>query len=97
MKRTTLLAFAVAMLAGALALIAPASGQSGGTDSPAFVTVIPQGYRDWRLISAAHEEGDLHSFAAVLGNDGGIGAYREGELPFPDGASIAGLHYSSVP
>jgi hypothetical protein len=44
----------------------------------------------------AHEEGNLNSFAAVLGNDVAIKAYREGELPFPDGTIIAALHYSHV-
>jgi hypothetical protein len=59
--------------------------------SPNFVTKIPPGYRDWKLISVAHEEGNLNSFAAVLGNDLAIRAYREGKLPFPDGAIIAAL------
>jgi hypothetical protein len=45
----------------------------------------------------AHEEGNLHSFAAILGNDVAIKAYREGKLPFPDGTIIAALHYSHVP
>jgi hypothetical protein len=45
----------------------------------------------------AHEEGDLHSFAAVLGNDVAIKAYREGKLLFPDGTIIAALHYRHVP
>ena len=45
----------------------------------------------------AHEEGDLHSFAAVLGNDVAIKAYREGKLLFPDGTIIAALHYHHVP
>ena len=45
----------------------------------------------------AHEEGNLHSFAAVLGNDVAIKAYREGKLPFPDGTIIAALHYGHVP
>ena len=45
----------------------------------------------------AHEEGNLNSFAAVLGNDVAIKAYREGKLPFPDGAIIAALHYGHVP
>ena len=45
----------------------------------------------------AHEEGNLHSFAAVLGNDVAIKAYREGKLPFPEGTIIAALHYSHVP
>jgi hypothetical protein len=49
------------------------------------------------LISVAHEEGNLNSFAAVLGNDVAINAYREGKLPFPDGAIIAALHYGHVP
>jgi hypothetical protein len=45
----------------------------------------------------AHEEGNLHSFAAVLGNDVAINAYRDGKLPFPDGVIIAALHYRHVP
>ena len=45
----------------------------------------------------AHEEGNLHSFGAVLGNDVAIKAYREGKLPFPDGTIIAALHYQHVP
>ena len=81
---------------GALALTLPAPGNAGGTADPVFVTQIPAGYRDWKLISVAHEEGDLHSFAAVLGNDLAIKAYRERTLPFPDGAIIAALHYRHV-
>jgi len=45
----------------------------------------------------AHEEGNLHSFAAILGNDVAIKAYRDGKLPFPDGTIIAALHYSHIP
>src|SRR5215813_7614990 len=64
---------------------------------PVVVKEIPSGYRDWRFISLAHEEGDLHSFAAVLGNDVAIKAYKEGKLPYPDGTIIAALHYRHVP
>jgi hypothetical protein len=32
------------------------------------------GYRDWRLISVAHEEGDLNDLRAILGNDVAIKA-----------------------
>src|SRR5262249_49024134 len=84
----------VATLAGDAAVTAPASNQEG---APIFVTNIPPGYRDWRLISVAHEEGNFHSFSAVLGNDLAIQAYREGKVPFPDGAIIAALHYRHVP
>ena len=65
-------------------------------DQPAsaiYVTEKPAGYRDWRVISVAHEEDDLHSFAVVLGNDTAIAAYRAGTLPYPDGTIIAALHY----
>jgi len=45
----------------------------------------------------AHEEGNLNSFAAVLGNDIAIKAYREGNLPFLDGTIIARIAWSYVP
>jgi hypothetical protein len=64
--------------------------------SPIFVTQIPPGYRDWRLISVAHEEGTLNDIRAILGNDIAIKAYREGTLPFPEGAIIARVAWSYV-
>jgi cytochrome P460 len=65
--------------------------------SPIFVTNISPGYRDWRLISVAHEEGDLNDLRAILGNDVAIIAYREGKLSFPDGTIIARLAWSYEP
>jgi len=97
MKRTVFALVAVAVVAGVVACIGSAYGQANPEASPVWVTTIPPGYRDWRFISVAHEEGNLHSFAAILGNDVAIKAYREGELPFPDGTIIAALHYSHVP
>jgi hypothetical protein len=38
-----------------VAFTAPTANQEG---APTFVTNIPPGYRDWRLISVAHEEGN---------------------------------------
>jgi len=64
--------------------------------SPIFVTEIPPGYRDWRLISVAHEEGNLNDIRAILGNDIAIKAYREEKLPFPEGTIIARLAWSYV-
>ena len=58
---------------------------------------LPPGYRDWGLISVAHEEGNLNDLRAILGNGVAINAYREGKLPFPDGAIIARLAWSYVP
>jgi hypothetical protein len=96
MKRITLLLIAVVTFAGVVAFTGLAL-HAGDETAPVFVTKIPPGYREWRLISVAHEEGNLNSFAAVLGNDVATRAYREGKLPFPDGTIIASLHYGHVP
>jgi Cytochrome P460 len=97
MKRIAFLMVAVATLASVVAYMVPASGQADQNSTPAYVTEIPQGYRDWQWISSAHEAGNLNSLGAVLGNDVAIKAYREGKLPFPDGAILAALHYRNVP
>jgi hypothetical protein len=96
MNRNIFALVAVGAVAGIIAYMGPAYGEATGDAAPIFVKEIPPGYRDWRLISVAHEEGNLHSFAAILGNDAAIKAYRERKLPFPDGAIIAALHYSHV-
>ena len=70
------------------AAVAPAVGNES---SPCFITEIPRGYRDWKLISVAREEGTLDDIRAVLGNDIAIKAYREGTRPFPEGTIIARL------
>jgi Cytochrome P460 len=97
MKPIAFLLVAVATLAGVVAFTPSASLHADEGAAPIFVTKIPPGYRDWRLISVAHEEGNLNSLGAVLGNDVAITAYREGKLPFPDGTIIAALHYSHAP
>ena len=96
MKQIAFLLVAVAALAGLAAMTVPISLRADDSGAPTFVTKIPPGFRDWKLISVAHEEGNLNSFAAVLGNDLAIKAYRDGKLPFPDGAIIAALHYGHV-
>ena len=86
----------LAVLAAASVLMNPIFGRTNGEVVPAYVTQTPSGYRDWKWISIAHEEGNLHSFAGVLGNDIAIKAYRDGTLPFPDGTIIAALHYRHI-
>jgi hypothetical protein len=97
MKRIRSYLIGVAMAGGVMAVMASASARSIADTPSIFITKIPGGYRDWRLISVAHEEANLNSFAAVLGNDVAIKAYRDGEPSFPDGAIIAALHYRFVP
>ena len=73
-----------------------AFGQDTGPAVPIYGITLPRGYRDWRLVSVAHEEGGLNDIRAVLGNDIAITAYRNGKLPFPDGTIIARLAWSYV-
>ncbi len=93
MKRITFLV-AVATVAGAIVLAAPETQNANQDAVPIFVKTIPPGYRDWRLISVAREEGDLNDIRAILGNDVAIQSYREAKLPFPDGTIIARLAWS---
>ena len=95
--RIAFLLCAVEVVAGVAVLMVHASGQAGGEAAPIFGIRIPLGYRDWRLISVAHEEGDLNDIRAILGNDRAIRAYRQEKLPFPDGTIIARIAWSYVP
>jgi Cytochrome P460 len=94
MKRIVFLLLAVATVVGVVASTAPTSGHADEEAAPIFGVKIPPGYRDWRLISVAHEEGKLNDLRAILGNDVAIKAYRDGKLPFPDGTIIARLAWS---
>jgi hypothetical protein len=71
--------------------------RAGSEASPIYGITIPAGYRDWRLISIGHlAGGNLKQLRAQLGNDIAVRAFREGKLPFPDGAIIAALHWNEV-
>jgi cytochrome P460 len=97
MKRIAFLLVAVATLACVLAFTPSASLHADEKAAPVFGNEIPAGYRDWRLISVAHEAGNNNDLRAILGNDVAIKAYREGKLPFPDGAIIARLAWAYTP
>lgn len=96
MKRFSF-ALVLLAIAGGIVSRIPVSARADGEAKPIFVTEIPSGYRDWKFISVAREEGDLDDVRAVLGNDLAIKAYREGTLPFPDGTIIARLAWAYVP
>ena len=97
MKRIVFLLLAVAAVSIIIASADRGAGHADEEAAPIFGIKIPPGYRDWRLISVAHEEGDLNDLRAILGNDVAIKAYREGKLPFPDGTIIARLAWSYEP
>ena len=81
-------------LAGIIAATAAAPEQTDEAAISIAQGKLPDGYRDWRLISVAREEGSLDDIRAVLGNDIAIKAYREGKPPFPEGTIIARLAWS---
>jgi hypothetical protein len=65
MKKAMVVLIALATLGSFASLVSlPAHG---GEQDAIFVSQIPPGYRDWRLISIAHEEGNLNSLGAILG------------------------------
>jgi Cytochrome P460 len=85
---------AVVALGSVVVYTAPAAGQATEKAAPLFGVKLPPGYRDWKLISVAHEAGNNNDLRAILGNDIALKAYREGKLPFPDGTIIARLAWS---
>ncbi len=91
MRRLVFLLVAVVTLAAVVAGMGPSSRHADEESASISGGKLPPGYRDWRLISVAHEEGDLNDIRAVLGNDVAIKAYRQGKAPFPDGTIIARL------
>lgn len=97
MKRISFLLVVATAVATIVVSSAPVSGHADEAASPIYGVTIPHGYRDWKLISVTHEEGNFNQLRAQLGNDIAIKAYREGELPFPDGAIIVALHWDRVP
>jgi hypothetical protein len=86
---------AVVGLAAAAAAISPAAAPYDS--ARIFGGHLPPGYRDWRLVSVAHEAGSLNDLRAVLGNDIAVRAYRQGKTTFPDGAIIARVAWAYVP
>ena len=96
MNRKQYLVMAVVAI-GAIAVITfTALGVEDEAD-PVFGIKIYPGYRDWKFISVAREDGNLNDLRVVLGNEIAIKTYREGTLPFPDGAVIARIAWKSTP
>ena len=97
MKRTFLLV-AVAILALGAVFTATTSRHARAQEAaPIFVKKIPPGYRDWKVVSVAHEAGALNDIRAVIGNDIAIKAYREGKQSFPEGAIVGRIAWAYVP
>jgi hypothetical protein len=90
--------FAAAIVTSALAAM-PWASWSANTDgaSPIFGVTIPDGYRQWELIAPSNEAEPFNEVRAILGNALSMKAYRQGALPFPDGAILIKLAWKRVP
>jgi hypothetical protein len=97
-RASVFVAIAVGVAGVAMTTVAAKrNGQSTSASVEKSGISLPAGYRDWSLVSVAHEEGSLNDIRAILGNDVAIKAYRAGRLPFPDGTIIARVAWSYVP
>ena len=98
MPRTVVQRFIWRSVAAAAACVIAAlpfaAGRAGDDTTPIFGIKLFPGYRDWRLISVAHEAGKLDDLRAILGNDIAIEALRRGKPRFPDGTVIARLAWA---
>jgi hypothetical protein len=90
MRRILYLLITLVLVAGIVAFTALASGDVDEEAAPLFGVRIPPGYRDWRLISVAHEEGNLNDLRAILGNDVAINAYEKESFLSPTAQSLPG-------
>jgi hypothetical protein len=77
----------------------PPTGAPGSSNaSPIYGVTVPASYRDWKVISVGRLKTDkTNQLRVQLGNDIAIKAFKEGTLPFPDGAMIAAIHWTFVP
>jgi hypothetical protein len=70
---------------------------AGSNASPIYGVTIPAGYRDWKLIAVDQLKTDkIDQLRAQLGNEIAIKAFKEGTIPFPDGAVIAAIHWKRL-
>ena len=98
MNRIAFLLIGVVAIAGAVAFVAAASGQADEESAPIYGVKIPADYREWKLIAVDNllVGGKTDQLRAQLGNDVAIRAFKEGKVPFPDGAIIAAIHWTRV-
>ncbi|MFD0936432.1 cytochrome P460 family protein [Methylobacterium trifolii] len=94
----TVLACAAALTSVTVGVAALVTARAQPDDaSPIYGVRLPEGYRDWKLVSVAQENGANNDIRAILGNEIALKAFRDGTRPFPDGAVIARLAWRYEP
>jgi hypothetical protein len=96
MKQLLMMSTAVG-IACVIAAMPIGAGAADDDAVPIYGIKMQPGYRDWKLISVAHEAGKLDDLRAILGNDLAVQAYRDGKSALPDGAIIARLAWAYTP
>jgi hypothetical protein len=84
------------LLAMSAALTASSPAADKGNLSPIYGVKLPDGYRNWQMISVASVGPPQSDLRVKLGNQLAMQAYRSGKRPFPDGAIIARLAYKQA-
>ncbi len=74
----------------------PSSSAEAVAASPLFGVRIPDDYRRWTMVAVSQEVG-FDEFRGVVGNELAIKAYRDGLLPFPDGAMLVKIAWKRAP
>ena len=77
--------------------IAVAADLGTGNVSPIYGVSLPAGYREWPVVSAAHEAGSLNDIRVILGNEIAMNSLRRGQRPLPDGARLVRVAWKLVP
>jgi hypothetical protein len=96
MNRISLMLAGAAIAASVLASSFVAPGHADDRASPIFGVRLPAGYRQWPLIGVSHVV-PFDEVRGIVGNAIAVKAYREGKLPFPDGAIMVKLAWKHVP
>jgi len=89
--------FAAALSPFGIVAISAANSSEPKPVSPVYGVSIPDGYREWQFIAPAIEAEPLDELRTVVGNDKAIAAYKQGNLPFPDGTVLVKLAWKKEP
>jgi len=65
--------------------------------SPIFGLPVPDGYREWPLVSVSHRTDNKDELRAILANPTAFKALRDGAITLPDGSILAKLAWKREP
>lgn len=78
----------LALVTTAASFAAARNVDSGRPASPLYGVPLPDGYRDWPVVSVAREAAPLDELRVIVGNPVAMRAFRNNVRPFPDGTVL---------